>query len=486
MQFPLFTLGSARSKSPVADAERTVNLVPFVTDSPAARNQVVLYPSPGQQPYFALTDAGTRGGFSMKVPTERSFAVVGGGFWELFPLTRAKIRRGAVLQNAFPATISTNGEGQLLITSGGAAYLYDLATNVLTLIAGLAATMGGCVDGFGLAFDLVSGQVRISDFGDLSVWDPTQFFARSAAPDPWQAMAVNDREIYMIGEQTGEIWYNAGTAPVPFALSTGSLFGYGTGAPFSVAVRGGAVTWLAQSKGGGGTIVLARGPDPQAISSEAVNDALARALKTSTISDTETFCYEEEDHLYSCVSCPTAQMTWVHDAKTNLWHERGTWNAPQNRYDAWHPRTHFVAAGKHFVGERGSTVISELTDQVCVEADGGPLRRMRVGPALWAQYPELLIVDRFEVILESGLADLAGQGQDPLVALRYSKDAKTWSYERTARAGRRGDYGQRAFFTQCGSSEKLWLPEIVMTDPVPWRILDAEIEGEGFLQMRAA
>jgi len=37
-------------------------------------------------------------------------------------------------------------------------------------------------------------------------------------------------------------------------------------------------------------------------------------------------------------------------------------------------------------------------------------------------------------------------------------------------------------WSRCGSSEKLWMPEVTVTDPIPWRLSAADVLGDGFRQ----
>ena len=83
------------------------------------------------------------------------------------------------------------------------------------------------------------------------------------------------------------------------------------------------------------------------------------------------------------------------------------------------------------------------------------------------------IVRNFEVFLEAGLGTQTGQGADPIVMMRQSNDGgKTWLPERKKSAGKVGDYTKRVRYRQCGlSRDKVW--EISMSDPIPWRLIDA-------------
>ena len=87
--------------------------------------------------------------------------------------------------------------------------------------------------------------------------------------------------------------------------------------------------------------------------------------------------------------------------------------------------------------------------------------------------------------LRKALGTATGQGVNPQVMLRSSTNAKTWSNERLATAGAMGAYDAQVVWTRLPSSLKLWVPEITVTDPIPWRIMGAEIDGRGFFGQRS-
>ena len=90
-----------------------------------------------------------------------------------------------------------------------------------------------------------------------------------------------------------------------------------------------------------------------------------------------------------------------------------------------------------------------------------------------------MFVSRFQLMMEVGLGTSTGSGVNPLVMLRASTNAKTWSDIRTASAGKEGEYGTEVVWTRLPSSTHLWVPEITVTDPIPWRLVGAEVDGRG-------
>lgn len=489
--YPSFCYGSYPSQSPIADLERTMNWYPEPIESPGSTWQAALYPTPGQQSFIAapsVSDVNTRALFSM---SNRTHGVVGGGIYELFQ-TNTATRRGPCAQDNYPAQIAYNGQtgNQLLISSGTNGYLVDLTTNLVTQVLSGDATMVGMIDTYFLAFNIVTSRFRWSGLNDGTTWNALNFQSRSIAPDPWQAMVVDgNRQIWLIGEQTGEVWYDAGTSPSPFAPIPGAVFGYGTPAPFTVKVAGDRMIWLSKSVDGAGIVVAARGYSPERVSNYAIETAIAAYQRTSMITDAEAFVYQDQGHVFYVLNFPSANATWVLDTSTGVWHQRGKWNAPRNDFDVWGPRVHAYAFGQHLVGDRSTGTIATMDVSYGSEVDGKAIRRVRIPAPIWCRSGvRRMFINRFQVRAEPGLGTSTGQGVSPSMMLRTSRNAKTWSNERAAAAGAIGGYGQRVFWTRCGSSPDLWVPEITVTDPIPWRIVGADIEGQGFAlpQQRAA
>lgn len=475
MQYPGFVGPSNQSQSPLADVERLVNL--YVEPNDAGSGRPALYSTPGASAFCAVGDVGTRALFTMNA---RTFGAIGGGAYELFG-THLSTRYGSMVQDSNPAQIMVNGVAgnQALFASGGNAYLLTLNTStwVGSVLTG-AAMQIGMLDGYFLAF--ANAKLRVSGLNDGTTWDPTQFALRSSAPDNWLAMTVNAPDIWLIGEQTGDVWFDAGTSPFPFAPRPGATFPFGIAAPFSLASAGDSVLWISRNAEGAGIVVRARGYVPQPIGSYAVDNALAKYQQTSTIADAEALVFQRRGHTFYVLKFPTANATWVYDLRTNLWFEMGQWNPAQNRYDAWHPRAITYAFGQHLVGESATSAISMLDDSVGTEADGSAIRRLRIPSALPAVDGGRIFVDRFELGIEPGVGTVAGQGANPVAMMRISKDyAKTWGSELSRAIGRSGETHKRVFWTRCGSSPISWVPEIVITDPVPVKIVSATVIGRG-------
>lgn len=444
----------------------------FVARFGASDDRLALFPTPGFRPWAQATDIGTRGALAVG---GRAWVVMGARFYEV-NADQTLTPRGAVAQDSYPATISYNGPtgGQLFITSGGNGYLFIIATNVFSQVLTGTATMGAMIDTFFLAFDVTLAKVRISNSNDGSVWDPTQFAVRTAQPDPWIAMVLNHPDIWFLGELTSDVWYNSGAAPFPLAPRSGLTVPYGLAAPFSVSVSGGSLTYLARNKDGDGVVVKTQGYSARKISTSAVDTAIAGYKRTSTIADAESMSLQQEGHTFYVLRFPTARATWVFDETTGIWAERGQWIPAANSYDVWAPRVHFAAFGKHLVGDASTGVLSAMDITYGSEADGTAIRRLRRGPVLVNENKRIRI-QRFDVFFQAGVGTATGQGSNPKMMYRGSRDGgQTWGNEREMGMGAQGDFPRRAFVTRVGSP-RLWVPEITVSDPVPPYVLDAFI-----------
>lgn len=480
MKLPGFIGPAYRSSSPLADPEELINWSVEQVDSPTPTNKFVYNPTPGLESRISVEKTPIRALFQLPASTvsgERGFFVAGNGLYE-FASDYATTLRGTLSGvGANNATISYNGDGggQLLITSADMADEYDLATNTLTNISGLAAFQGGMLNGYGLALDQLTSTLRLSEPFDLSTWDPTQFAQRSIAPDPWKAMIVLFPRIYLFGSQTTEVWYDAGNFPFPFAPVQGILIQEGIEAPFSLSIADNAIYWLSRNANGTCRILRTAGYRAETVSTKAVEAAITEYATMGRIDDAVAWTYQLDGHLFYLLNFPTAGVTWCYD--TGLppeigWHKRGTWISESAAFIALRPQYHAFVFGKHLVGDREAGTIYEMSNSYGLDVDEREIRRVRRTPLLTAEQ-QWIFFKQLQVFLESGLGTLSGQGENPLLMLRFSDDGgKTWSNIQNLSCGIQGAYTVRVMWRRLGRSRNRVF-ELSCTDPVPYRLINA-------------
>jgi hypothetical protein len=355
--YPGFLGASDAVRSRNVNAERSVNLYPEQAPGNAKANPWMMG-TPGVRPYVVLNNAPVRALFAQD---NRMFAVSGTSLYEVFP-NHTSILRGTAALDGRPATISSNGTNgnQLFITSGGVGYIYDLTTNVGTVIADadfpLPVEMGTFSDGYFIALKRGTNQFNISALYDGTDWDALDVFQVSTVSDLTVALIEGHRELYLLGSKTSSVWANTGGDPV-YAPIGGVKIEQGCAAAYSAVNLDSTVYFLGGDTHGARVVYRFRGYVPERISNHAVEYHLGTYAR---VSDAIAWTYQDEGHAFYCLYIPTADVTWIYDVSTGAWHERAHWDPVQC---VWRPhvgRCHCYAWGKHFVGARNSAAVYEM------------------------------------------------------------------------------------------------------------------------------
>ncbi|KKL08127.1 hypothetical protein LCGC14_2579000, partial [marine sediment metagenome] len=241
MRHPLALGGSYSSQSPNSSYDSTMNWYSESVETGAGKSKLVLYPTPGLSLFVALTGASVRGIFSIN---NRTFAVAGTGLSEILG-NGTSVSRGTVADNGLPVSMAASPT-QLLIASGGRAYVLTLATNgtayVLTLATNVLTTIAAAtltnvsqvayIDGFFLALNRDTQQFRISTVVDATSWPALQIIQVSVFPDNVGSMIASHRELWLFGITKSVVYYDSGSAQI-FDVIPGATFEKGSIATWS-------------------------------------------------------------------------------------------------------------------------------------------------------------------------------------------------------------------------------------------------------------
>ena len=471
-----FIFGSNEAQAVTSDQQRTINWYVEPSTNPGATSEASLYPTPG---VTSLVTADETPGRAHFYQSGREFAVIGPTLYEIDG-AGVLTSRGTVGQDENPATISANGDGgnELWITSNTNGFIFDLTTDTLSQIAAMdgKCTMGDFLEGYFLALDGATSTLYISNLFDGTTWDTgTDFAQRTVGPDPWVAMRVSGRYVWLLGEKTSEVWYNSGDT-FPLAFHPSGFVEYGCLAPWSVQTLEAAIIWLGTSASGDGRVLRAQGFEPKVLSTPAVEYAINNYDHPD---GAQAFTYAESGHAFYVLSFDADGATWGLDVQleTAGWAERGTWKSETGEWVAWRPRWYARAYGEHRILDRESGDIYRMGAGEETDVDGRPIRRLRRSPCAMNENKRVFH-SRFEVDLEAGLGDVSGQGADPQIMMRFSNDGgKTWSSERWRSAGKIGEYKHRVFWNRLGSARRR-VYEVSVTDPIPWRLTAAYVDIE--------
>lgn len=389
-----------RSQSINADCQTCINWYPEAVESQQGKGPMVLNPTPGLRLRYSLGTAGVRGEITAQ---GRSFAVAGTVLWELLPpySTPNTINRGTVLSDGLPVSMA-DGPNQLVIISSGSGYVYDMTANTLTdLTTALGAPpvfQTGYADGFFFALFANSNRVQSSDPLDATSWPGENAIIVSVFPDNVNAMFIDHKEMWLFGSRATQPYGDAGDFPEPFDAIGGAYIETGIAAPFSPAKLDNSIFWLGADERGDGMVWRAQGYVPSRVSNHAIEYALQ---SYSRIDDAVGYSYQDQGHSFYVLSFPTASKTWVYDAATGMWHERGFWNSTAGIFTQHRAQYHTKNFGMHLVGDPTTGSIYEMSINV-PDDFGNPIRRVRRAPHI-SDEQGWIFHNRLQVDAETGL-----------------------------------------------------------------------------------
>lgn len=473
MKIPAFANGFYTSQNPGADCELCVNWYPERMESPGAKTDTVLYPCPGFSAFATLSPGPIRGMWHQNGLT----VVVSGFNAYLVDSLGASTLMGVVAVDGNPAVITSNGDGggQIFITSGDTGYCYDIGTTAFTTeITG--ATTCDFLDGYIVVLDATTSTMKVSGLNDATAWDPTQIAQRTQGGDTWVAMRIINSDIWLMGSQTSEAWYNQGTFPFPFGPRSGAFIQQGCAAAFAMNSLNSTLVWLSQNAQGAGMVNRLDGYAPVRISTHALEFAIQGYARTD---DAVSFVYQEQGHTFYVLNFPTANATWVYDSATNLWHQRGYWNPNLTDFQCYRPQYFCHTANNvNLVGDRLTGAVYTMAITTATDVDGAGIRRLRRFRA-FSDNERYVFYSNLQFDMESGTALSSGQGSDPQVMLSWSNDGgHTFSSEIWTSAGLRGQYGARVLFRGSLGRARNRVFDVIVSDPIPWRINSAFIDAE--------
>ncbi len=474
MRFPGFIGPSYTMQSVSVDCQRCVNLYPEMDELGTGKEREVasLVSTPGLRRLLTLPESPVRGVYTAS--NGEAYAVGGS---KLYSISSAWVATelGALNTSVGPVSMADNGT-QLVLVDGIDGFSWNMSTDTFAEITDedfQPADQVTFQDGYFLFNRAGSGQIFISGLNDITI-DGADVATAEGNPDNLVGLISSNQNVFLLGTQSTEVFYNSGDADFPFARIQGAIIETGCAAAFSIAKLGGSVAWIGQDKDGFGIVYRTEGYRAVRISTPAI-ESVIRAVGATDIVDARAWTYQQGGHLFYCLNLPNTDATWVFDASTSLWHERtylGSFGLERHRADC-----HAVAHGQNIVGDYANGNIYAL-DMATYTDNGAPIVRMRTAPH-FSNGLVLIAHHSFQLDMETGVGTSGtGQGVNPKAALQWSNDGgKTWSNERLANIGKIGKYGTRVIFRRLGMARDR-VYRVTISDPNKVVLIGAELAVE--------
>jgi hypothetical protein len=493
-----FVGGSNTMPDPYQDRQRSFNYYPEISDDPRSKTPIALLGCPGLNSILDFTvmtsgavlsvTGGCRGVWVLPGGTDALWVFGSSMFLTrmLVPATQTSIAQfgkyylGPMLTNSGPVCIRDNGPGGKAVIVDGSTtlYIYDIATSAVVSYsdggtAYLGASRCAFIDGW-LIFNKPNSQTF---FTNASVPYTTTFSAsffalKDSSSDNLITIMENNRELWLIGERTSEVWYDAGGANFAFSRVPGVSPQVGCSAAQSIARMGPSLVWLGKSERGENVVVKTEQYSYSTISTRAVEAAITSYPQ---ISDATGFAYEEEGHLFYVLTFPTADKTWVYDATTEMWHERGSFRTSDSSFHQFKGSAFANYQNVRMVGDFQSPIGYQMSRQFYVDGSS-PLVSIRRAPHLWSkENRKRLFHGGLQIEFAPGVGLQTGQGSNPQAMLRWSDDGgTTFGSEHWTSIGAAGDYKNRAYWRRLGRARDR-VYEMSISDPVQRDIVGATL-----------
>jgi hypothetical protein len=410
---------SARARSTNASDITLKNAYAEVVEHKQGKSIVTVYRTPGLKLWLTLPGTGAVRGMFYAASQDRTFAVQGATLWEMAP-NGTLTSRGTLLTTAGALDFDENGV-DLAIVDGNNRYHLTFATNFFERNTTYpSASRVGFIDNYLIYLKPFTQEFGWSDLLSTSVPDLNTARAEGR-PDPLVSMLVVRREIWLFGWETTQPFYSTGDPDTPFAPIPSIFLHQGCVAPQSPARVGETLCWVGRNEQGQATVVQAAGQQVQRISTHALETALHGY---ADLKDALGWGQQDQGHSYYWLTFPTGNATWVYDATTQLWHERGYRDPATGMLGRHRANCYVFAFGRHYVGDYQSGAIYELDDQTYTD-NGEALVLEAILPVLFDGENAALIEQKWFLLeCETGVGLDGGlePGRDPQVLLFLSQD----------------------------------------------------------------
>lgn len=293
------------------------------------------------------------------------------------------------------------------------------------------------LDGY-LVFTTGDGRAFATDLNSTSV-NALSFGKAEAKPDGLVRVVSWGGRLLFFGNQSTEVWTDAGTTPFPFARST--VIARGLAGPYCVSGYEDGFSRGPIFVGDDSCVYKLDGYTPTKVSTPDI-DRLIEAVSDKTT--LEATCYISGGHAFFELSCPA--WTWVLDISTSQWAEANSYLANRSR------RAGAINAfSKWLTGDTLTGNLQQITSTANDEV-GSPLRlRIESGPVM--DFPGGSVVGRADFYFTTGVGIATGHDPDqtnPDVEISWSDDGGlTWSNPILRKLGRQSEPKQLISLVSC-------------------------------------
>ena len=437
MKIP-FIGGSYMLRNVVAEAQRCVNLYAEIDETREGKSVGQLVGTPGLVAVTTGLNGPVRADYS---PSSGERIVVAGR--KAYRMAGdAAIEIGSLNTQSGYVDVADDGTTAVIV-DGPFGYFVTLADNTFAQITSDAfygSDSVAYIDGYFLFNNPGTGQFYIATG---TTFDALDFATAEGAPDPVIGLIELQRELWLFGRDSIEVWFNSGDVDFPFQRIGGGYIEHGCASAGSIVRLDNSVFWLGRDTYGGAIVWRGAGYTPQRVSTFAIEQEFAGYVT----SDAVAYGYQQDGHPFYVLSFPSEDRTWVYDASSGLWHERA-WRDPSGILHRHRSNCHNYDGSIHRVGDWETGTIYRLDTSEATD-NGALITRIRSTPHISNELKRTRM-DTLQIDMATGVSP---QGQDCKALLDWSDDGgRTYVQTLTASIGPVGGYKTRLLWRRLGMS----------------------------------
>lgn len=422
------TGGTYKHKSRPLSNQLTRNWWPQVSGTQKSRSDYIL------QTFYGLKTFATRSGNA-----DRGMLVNQG---KLYKITDAFLYQVDILGNhttlgAIPGSnrcmIKAMGSQIIIVNGSGLVFVWDGTTLTQNTSINLGTPRGVAVLNNQAIYDAGTGQgFDVSDVGQPSSISGLNNASAESFSDDLLIPYAWRETLYLPGRETIELWYNSGQGNPPFDKIQGAVINVGLGAINSMADTPDFLFFFGSDKQ-----FHSLTPGTSAVDTVVSNAAMAKEFQNYLITDDCIgWTMQLEGQWFYVATFPSEDITWVLPVGGD-WFQWGS--SAMGRIRA---NSYARIFNKHLVADHESGNIYELDAETYTDA-GEMIIRTRdsavIHSGMVGQDNKEFEINSFELVLETGIGLLEGQGQNPQIMFSVSRDGgKTFGTERFMKIGTLG------------------------------------------------
>lgn len=445
--------------------------------SDGQRTQAQIWATPGLDGYVSVpTTGGVRG---MLEVDGSVYAVIGRLVYKLDPGGVATLV-GAIPSDGYVGMARNQRQTGVQTILVGDGLSYVIVGGSMTQISDpdQIAAIDVCIVNRQAIYASRKGTMIRSEIDDATNIDGLDSAEAESAPDGLHRVLDRGGDLIALGDRSFEVWTDVGGDAFGFQRAyTARIGAVGPKCVTKASVISGqtvtdTVAWVAADQWGSqeAGIVMLDGYSPRKISTQSEDDQIAAvADKTSIVASSWI------DRGQGFISFRLPTTTLVYNTSTNFWHERQSRNTLEQQ-TPWKGGICTPFDGAILVGDPDNPEFYLMSPSYYTD-DGDEMLMICRTPPLHA-FPGRIEVNHIYLDAVPGVGLVSGADQDvtPEIAMRFSRDGKTWSSVRTRSLGTAGDTVKRIQWP-CGGTHDAVTYEFSCSAAVQRGLMQAHWDG---------